>query len=142
MKKVLDFIEKITKEYKYKRLPEDKSKLARDWYTKNIPSFLDVNGSNTTLYSLDGTVLCHEYKRIVVGDYGAFIEFDISQSINFKVTPGQEYRTLKEFKNNVKYLWYTCKDNSNCKIYQQIRTVSYADYLPGMCYISPYEVKI
>lgn len=82
---------------------------------------------------------------IKVGDIGGFVEFDETQVIkqNIKVKAGQEYRyNDKQYSENVKYLWLTAKDNSDCKIYFQKKTVNYADYKEGMFYISPYEVKI
>lgn len=79
------------------------------------------------------------------GELGGFVEFDETQVIkqNIKVKAGQEYRyNDKQYSENVKYLWLTAKDNSDCKIYFQKKTVNYADYKEGMFYISPYEVKI
>ena len=42
--------------------------------------------------------------------------------------------------NKVKYLWLTIKDNSCIKIYYQKKSVDYADYKPGMLYVSVHEV--
>lgn len=41
---------------------------------------------------------------------------------------------------HVKYLWLTADDNSDVKVYDQKRLVEYADYKPGMLYVSVYEV--
>lgn len=41
---------------------------------------------------------------------------------------------------HVKYLWLTADDNSDVKVYDQKRSVEYADYKPGMLYVSVYEV--
>ena len=145
MEKVLNFIARITKEYGYKPLPSMKSQLARNFYTKNIPSFLNINGDpSAKLYSTSGTLICEGYNRIVVGDYGAFIEFDRAQAFkdNYKCQPGQEYRFKDpSFARKVKYFWYTTKDNSACKLYFQQKGVAYADYKAFQLYISPYEVK-
>lgn len=54
---------------------------------------------------------------------------------------GQEYRFTEKYKNNVKYMWLTTKDSSACKLYDQQRTVTYADYKAGYFYVSPFEVK-
>ena len=144
-KNVINFINKITKTYKYKPLPEDKSKLAREFYLSNIPDFLNIEGSNDNLYSTEGTLICRGYNRIVIGDYGAFIEYSREQAVreNCKCAKGQEYRYKNQsYKSRVKYFWYTTTDTSNCKIYFQQKTVSYADYKPMFFYISPYEVQI
>lgn len=41
---------------------------------------------------------------------------------------------------HVKYPWLTADDNSDVKVYDQKRSVEYADYKPGMLYVSVYEV--
>lgn len=116
----------------------------REKYRQALPAWCTrPNPQNIALYTLDDTLLCSGYTRIVIGDYGAFIEISPSQ-INadaIKCKPGQEFRERDpRFSENVKYLWLTSKDQSNCKIYLQRKPVAYADYIPGMYYISPYEV--
>lgn len=44
-------------------------------------------------------------------------------------------------KEKVKYIWLTVKGAPEVKIYLQRRTVSYADYVPGMYYISPNQIS-
>ena len=98
----------------------------------SIPSFLNVSGSTATLYTLNGTQICNGYDRIVIGDYGAFIEFSQEHiASKFVIKKGQEYRVNdKKYKNNVKYIWLTINDKSDIKIYFQKKKVSYADYKP------------
>lgn len=99
----------------------------------------------TPLYTLDGTQIATGYQRIVIGDYGAFVEIAPGQICKdaLRCKPGQEYRYAEErFAANIKYLWLTTKDRSDCKIYFQKKGVNYADYVPGMFYISPYEVCV
>ena len=133
MKKVLDFIERISKEFAYKPLPSDKSVLAREWYKKHLPTL----NPNQPIYTRTGTMLARSFKRIVIGDYGAYIEFSGSDlTAALQVKKGQEYRCRDSF--NGKYIWYTLNDD--IKVYYQLRGVAYANYKPGMYYISPYEV--
>lgn len=133
---------KLADKYWYRPLPKDLSIKYRNLFRKNIPNFLDINGCEDKLYTLKGTLICNGYKRIVIGDYGAFIEFDKNQAnySHFKEQIGQEYRNEQKY-NNVKYIWMTIYDESNIKIYYQRRTVKYADYLKGMFYVSVHEVK-
>jgi hypothetical protein len=140
--KVNAFIERLVKEYRYKPLPPDKSKLARDWYLRLLPSDFWLQGNPSPLFTLKGTQVANGYNRVVIGDYGAYIEFENALVDNMVIPKEQEYRQTKRFINNVKYLWYTAKDTSNCKIYFQLRTVPYADYVIGRYYVSPYEVMI
>jgi hypothetical protein len=134
---------KLAQEYKYKPLPSQLSEKYREFFTQNIPAFLKIDGNSITLYTIEGSILCNGYNRIVVGDYGAFIEFNgPAHDANVIVQAGQEYRIDDpKYKNNVKYHWYTIEDGSNIKLYYQKRTVSYADYIPKKWYVSVHEVN-
>ena len=136
--------DRLANEYKYKKLPFDISEEARLSYLSEIPASLKLEGDiNFKLYSNKGTLFSTGYNRIVVGDYGAFIEFDTSQILreNIKIKNGQEYRVNDDkYKRTVKYAWLTCKDDSDIKIYYQYRTVEYADYSPERFYVSHYEI--
>ncbi len=133
---------KLAEKYKYKPLPGDLSEKYRQFFRENIPEWLMESGADTPLYTSQGSFICGGYNRIVVGDYGAFVEFDEADTIrNFVLAPGQEYRVMDErYAKNVKYVWVTINDSSNIKIYQQKKGVSYADYLPGKYYVSVHEV--
>lgn len=136
---------KLAQKYRYKPLPKDLSEKYRQFYIDNIPDCFIIDGSDTVLCTKIGTVVCNGYTRIVVGDYGAFIEFDKEQA-NFDkyiIAPGQEYRVNDpKYSKNVKYIWMTIADGSNIKIYKQKKKVAYADYRSGMFYISPHECII
>ena len=136
---------KTAEEWGYKPLPPLLSYIYRKEYESNIPEGLNINGGRIKLYSKAGTLLANGYDRIVIGDYGAFIEIsdeDIFHQ-NIKVKPGEEYRMREiRFAERVKYHWYTPIDNSNAKLYYQQKTVLYADYKPNKWYISPHEIII
>ncbi len=131
---------KLAEKYKYKKLPADLSEKYRQYFTENIPTNLSLDGGGN-LTTLTGSIICDSYRRIVVGDYGAFIEFEKPHCDNsFVIAPGQEYRVNDErYSKNVKYVWLTIDDGSNVKIYHQKRGVTYADYHPGMYYVSVHE---
>lgn len=132
---------KLAQRYGYSPLPKDLSKKYREYFKNNIPSCL-LGSTDKELQTSKGTTVSNGFVRIVVGDYGAFIEFNKEQA-NAKayvVAPGQEYRINNPRYSNVKYHWYTIDDGSNVKIYYQKRKVSYADYKPGMYYVSVHEV--
>lgn len=133
--------EKLAEKYNYKKLSDDLSEKYRQYFTENIPNFLSLDGGGK-LSTLKGTLLCNSYDRIVVGDYGAFIEFsEKPDGTIFSIAPGQEYRIYdKQYSKNVKYEWYTIDDGSKVKIYKQKRRVSYADYKPKKYYVSVHEV--
>ena len=132
---------KLAQKYGYRPLPADLAEKYHGWYIENMPAFLRLEGSNTALYTMSGTKLCDSYDRVVVGDYGAFVEFS-EPSSEFVIQKGQEYRVYDErYSTKVKYVWLTAKDNSGIKIYRQNRTVTYADYKPNKYYVSVHEVK-
>ena len=116
----------------------------REKYKSALPEWCNMTGDEAIpLFSLDGMQLCRGYDRIVIGDYGAFVEIAPERILrnNLHCKEGQEYRfTDERYAKNVKYLWLTAEDSSGCKIYLQKKPVDYADYVPGMYYISPYEV--
>lgn len=131
----------LAKKYGYQPLPVDLSQQYREFFKENTPAFLCVDGANTGLATCKGTPICNWYDRVVVGDYGAFIEFsEEAVASEYIIQPGQEYRvTDKKYKNNVKYVWLTINDSSGIKIYLQKRGVSYADYKPHKYYVSVHE---
>ena len=132
---------KLAEKYKYKKLPADLSEKYRRFFAENIPLGLNINGGGA-LKTFKETLICDKYRRIVVGDYGAFVEFEREpDGVEFIIAPGQEYRVNDErYSKNVKYIWLTIPDNNNIKIYHQKKPVNYADYLPGMYYVSVHEV--
>lgn len=140
----LEIEKKLAEKYKYKPLSGDLSEKYRQFFHENIPEFLNIDGADDTLHTYTGTPFCPAYDRIVVGDYGAFIEFsEIWEPYPFVVQPGQEYRINDErYSKNVKYEWLTVNDGTGIKIYKQKKTVSYADYIPGKYYVSVHEVVL
>ena len=137
-------IQQLVEQYHYKPLPKELSIKQRRQYEKELPSCFSLNGNlNCKIYDKYGHFLAKGYSRVVIGDYGAYIEIPLEKMIlkDIIIKPGQEYRFLPEFKN-VKYHWYCLNNNPDIKIYYQKKTVLYADYKPEMFYISPYELHI
>ena len=142
---MLQFQEDRAKEYNYRPIGFNLFLGdVRQKYIDQMPSWCKISGDpNRGLVSHEGMPIATGYDRIVVGDYGAFIEIDPSHMLmdNICVQHGQEYRINDErFRDHVKYFWYTATDRSNIKLYFQQKTVTYADYVPGMWYVSVYEV--
>ena len=129
----------LAEQYKYKPLDIELREQYRELYRKNLPKGFSIDGDSVAIYSTNGDLICSGYNRIVIGDYGAFIEFSPEQANSdiFVCEKGQEYRYEDRYKY-CKYYWLTIED-TNIKIYQQRFTVTYADYKPGMYYISPHE---
>ena len=129
----------LAKKYNYKPLETELSKKYRAFYEDNIPRFLNLDGGGA-LKTSKGTLLCESYDRIVIGDYGAFIEYS-QPAGEYICQPGQEFRMQDpKYMYRVKYDWLTTKDTSGIKIYKQKHTVTYADYKVGKYYVSVHEV--
>lgn len=95
---------------------------------------------NREFYLSDGTLFATGYLRVVIGGQGPYIEFDRSHIVcDLETEPGQEYRGKGRYAN-CKYFWGRPKGKSIAKVYLQRHTVSYADYLPELYYVSPDEL--
>lgn len=142
----------IAAAYSYKPLPDDVKREALALYLEKLPSSFqgtkreakggyEIQGKRQPLYLRNGECFAKGYSRIIVGNYGAFLEIEPKDILgNLLYTkPEEAYRETEKYRNNVKYFWKTV-GNTGAKIYEQRRGVSYADYKPGCYYISPYEV--
>lgn len=124
----------------YKKLSKKLSSQVRKVY-ENYCNELSLD-PNKPLYTRGGIKVATGFERIVIGDYGAYIEYDkihVPSHIEYTLKSGEEYRLLPEWKCKVKYIWYTIQD-TDIKIYWQLRGVTYADYKPYKYYISPFDV--
>ena len=88
-------------------------------------------------FTPSGTHIATGYIRVVVGDYGAYLEFSPAHLFMSKI----ESRFGQTPDRPVKYIWMQSKDASQIKIYEQKRRVSYADYKPGLYYIAPQDLR-
>lgn len=94
---------------------------------------------DASFYSTSGTLLARGYTRLVIGGRGAYIEFSPEQMAveNLHIPREQEWRLQSE---HAYYLEHRSCDDANVKVYEQRRTVNYADYRIGLFYIAPADV--
>ena len=132
MKNIEDIIEKINRNKRvgsYPQLPEDESKLIRQHFASRIP--LPIGGAQTKILNSVGTLIGDGFTRVVIGDYGAYLEFDESQ-----IQPDNiKQKWAGEPKRKVKYIWMHTNDSDATKVYFQKDIVDYADYKVGMYYM-------
>jgi hypothetical protein len=99
-----------------------------------------------------GYPLTNGYTRLVVGDYGAYIEFEDAHLVAKLATkfPGKQATWVKYIwmvhPGEVHWIEERRRKDPPClleptKIYLQQHTVKYADYVPGKYYVSPDEVQ-
>lgn len=140
-----DIEQDLAVRFKYKPLSKETSDKYRKLFLENIPEGLLIDGNISPIRTKLGTVIARSYSRIVIGDYGAFVEIpeaDMIQDV-LMVEPGQEYRMNDiRYSSRIKYWWFTCVDGSGIKIYFQVRTVLYADYKVNCFYVSVHDIQI
>jgi hypothetical protein len=135
MNTVISLIFNNIKKKSYYKQPETTSNALKQIYSDSL-SLDQVGNIYTNFFTPCGTEIARGYNRVVIGDYGAYIEF-FPEQINVDAIenkfPGEPSRP-------VKYIWMQSKDESKVKVYFQKDTVAYADYKPNMYYISPKEL--
>ena len=124
----------------YRQLPGEASKIAREYYRMRLRQMaISEHGADDVILKNDcGTVVSKGYRRVVVGDYGAYIEFTQKQLIQASIAPKWAGTQSKD----ASYIWHETTDASKTKIYLQQRRVQYADYVPRMYYVSPDDIFV
>ncbi len=138
-------IDKAAARWKFRPLPRKPRVEQLTWYIAALNGFEKPKKRPLTI---NGVVVAHDYTRVVMGDYGAYVEIPfehLDMGDRLKLKEKQEWRADKEYlakrelTKRVKYIWYTWKLGEGypeIKVYMQLNTVKYADYLPGFYYIS------
>jgi len=87
----------------------------------------------------DGLLVAVGFTRIVVGDRGPYVEFLEGQvaMCNLRIPQEEAWRMDSE---TAYYTELRSKCRAHVMVYLQRRRVAYADYVPGMFYISPFEL--
>ena len=116
----------------YQPFDTEDSKLLREYYKKTCPII-----EHTSIKNTNDTMIAVDYRRIVYGDYGAYVEIEP----NDMTLSNLEYRFGNRPTRPVKYLWMQTVDSLKTKVYHQQGTVRYADYIVGMYYVSPFDIK-
>ena len=89
------------------------------------------------LITTNGVLFANEFIRVVHGERGDYVEFTINQIIpdlHSKFTKKTDEELLS---NGHYYEWLFLHNDPSVKIYKQLKGVKYADYKPGLYYVSP-----
>jgi hypothetical protein len=119
-------------------MSDKKSNSARQDYSSRM--LIPLDGDPVMdLLSKAGFHLASGYQRVVIGARGPYLEFTSEQVQigNLHVPDTQLYRVSADY---VYYVEYRSNCKADVKIYHQKKRVDYADYVPGMFYISPFEL--
>jgi hypothetical protein len=143
-----EYLKRLETTAKYPNRLKDRKKI------ETLYCLDEFGDKSREFFSLAGTLIAVGYDRIVYGDHGPYVEFELSNLMA---------NLIPKFNNkcpvDAYYEWMTINDGSDIKIYRQLRDVKnlpnppspgfkgnrtegYADYLPGKYYISPYEFKV
>lgn len=101
---------------------------------------IPVHGTKISLYPKQQSCnpIADRYQRVVIGQRGPYIEFTKNQIIdNLLYIPKNQLYRLSDPK--IYYVEFRTIEN-NVKVYYQMRTVAYADYLLNHFYISPFDL--
>lgn len=104
---------------------------------------IPIEGNDHTRFETStGLHMATGYTRVVFGRRGPYIEFLPGQVIwdNLHIPDGEKYRLDDPWKEKVYYVEWRSNDEANVKVYEQKRTVDYADYKVGMVYASPFDL--
>lgn len=83
-------------------------------------------------FSKSGELLATGYTRVVIGERGPYVEFSPIQ-----LNPD----AFDELNDADHYYYIELRSSTDfVKAYLQIHRVDYADYMPEMCYISPFDL--
>jgi len=113
--------------------------LARDFYRAELIDALRQDPIQAVdVRTPTGTQIAKGAPQLVVGDYGAYLEFTEAQMIRENLRPKWTETPTRP----VKYIWHVPTAGAPIRIYEQKRTVRYAAYVPGRWYVAPQDVLL
>ncbi len=97
-------------------------------------------GVGGDIQTTTGLLVATGFTRVVHGGRGAYVEFSKEQMLadGLEIPAGERWRVDS---STAYYIELRTTDSIHAKVYLQKRMVSYADYHPGMFYISPVYLK-
>jgi hypothetical protein len=84
------------------------------------------------------------YTRVVIGGRGPYFEFNHEHIIlaNLHVPENKRFKLRPDRRGTFDYIEWRTNDDANVKVYEQVRTVDYADYRVGLIYVSPFDLFV
>ena len=106
---------------------------------------IPLSGDDPTRFETStGLHVATGYTRVVIGGRGPYIEFLSGHLIwdSLQIPDGEKCRLVHPWKDKVFYVEWRTKDQSNVKIYDQKKSVDYADYKVGLFYTAPFDLFV
>ena len=102
---------------------------------------IPIEGNSTTqFFSKSGGLVATGYIRIVIGGRDPYVEFERGQ-----LCYGQMHTPADQaWRHNADFVYYYEEriTSDNIKVYHQVGRVDYADYIPGLFYISLFDLYV
>lgn len=115
----------------------------KTYYRDKLPAWAKKKISRKyPLYTKNGEKVCERYERIVIGDYGAYVEISASHlSDNHFIYIDQNDPIDETISSrHSSHMTLALNDESSYTIYFQVKPVPYGSFIPGRFYIDPYDV--
>ena len=140
------FVSQLMLSYRNQVIPNNISEELKETHKKYLPTWISdsmiESGKSAPLFDVNGTKVCDKYSRVVISDFGAFIEFsydDICEK-NIMIMPGEEYRVAPENQDKVSSYLLTTNSDAKCQIGLRVKDGTGSGFRQGFCYVSVYEV--
>ena len=92
---------------------------------------IPIDGSESiSLYTRGSVLFSTGFRRVVIGGRGPYVEFSLNQIVCKTTEAAERHYFFLELRSVP----------DNVKIYSQLHRVDYADYLPGLLYVSPFDL--
>jgi hypothetical protein len=117
--------------------------MATDYPQERFSIPLEGNNDNR-FETATGLHIATGYTRIVIGDRGPYIEFNPDQVMrdNIHVPEDKKWKLNPNMQEKIDYIEWRTNDDADVKIYDQLKTVDYADYRIGMMYADPFKCYV
>lgn len=140
----VDLINDFNERYHGRALPQDESLYLRELvYPKAVPSWLQYEGDESQpLFTKVGTPFCSGYSRVIISDYGPYIE--IPQSLIDKSIVKRDLATETniDMGTSSTRVWFYASDNSRMPLFMQAKTTNLGDFIPEYFYVVPSDVCV
>ena len=112
-------------------------------YEKRLRIPLQGN-DHTSFETSTGLHVATGYTRVVIGERGPYIEFNPEHIIlvNLHVPDIKRWKLSSYWRAKERFIEWRTNDDANVKVYEQLRTVDYADYRVGLIYIDPCDLFV
>lgn len=100
-----------------------------------------MKGKNQPLFTKCNLKISSQFNRIEKGGRGSYYEIHRDHILKENLYIPKEKEWKLNNQDKIDYIEYRTDDKCNVKIYYQIRTVDYANYIPKYYYVSVKEVN-